>query len=317
MQTETLAPAVRIVRPLKESERRLERRVTLAVTILPFAGFVAGGIHLWNNGLSALDLGIFIGMYLFAGLGVTVGFHRLLTHRAFVAHPAIRVLLAIEGSMSLQGPVIKWVGDHRRHHAYSDVPGDPHSPHLEDAEGLWGVLRGLAHAHMGWLFERERTVFHRFVPDLLKDSAMLRVNALFPLWVLLSLGVPPLIGFTVTGRPSAALTAFLWGGLARIFLLHHVTWSINSICHFYGKRPFDAPDESTNNWALALISLGEAWHNNHHAFPSSARHGLLKWQLDPSAWFISLLDRLHLAGRIKLPSDQDLARRRAAPGIGR
>lgn len=311
MQTQVLRPvAKQITRPLRPDEKKLEKRITVAVTVIPFIGIGAAGMLFWKNGLSALDLAIFAGMYVFAGLGVTVGFHRLFAHRAFAAHPALRALLAIAGSMALEGPVIRWVADHRRHHAYADVPGDPHSPHLEEAEGLRGVLKGLWHAHMGWLFGKERTIFSRFVPDLLKDPVMQRIDSLFPLWALLSLAIPPALAFTFTGRPEAALTALVWGGLARIFLLHHVTWSINSICHFYGKRPFNAPDMSTNNWALSLISLGESWHNNHHAFPSSAKQGLEPWQLDPSAWFISAMERLGVVSRIKLPSEQDLARRR-------
>jgi stearoyl-CoA desaturase (delta-9 desaturase) len=242
---------------------------------------------------------------------VTVGFHRLFTHRSFEATPWVRYALAIMGSLSVEGPIIRWVADHRRHHAFSDQPGDPHSPHLDEGPGFMGVAKGLWHAHMGWFFSDEQTSANRWAPDLVKDPVLRKIDSLFPLWVTISFALPPIIGFVVTGTLKGAVLAFLWGSLARIFLLHHVTWSVNSICHFYGSRPYKTTDFSTNNWALAIVSFGESWHNNHHAFPTSAVHGLGKGQIDASAGFIALLQKLHLVKDVKHVSPKQLEIKRA------
>jgi len=307
IQTESRT-GITAVRP--DNVQRLERRVTLAVTILPFLGTVVAVPLLWGRGIGFPDVAIFLFMYCLTGLGVTVGFHRMLTHGSFDAKPWVRATLAACGSMALQGPVIRWVADHRRHHAFADLPGDPHSPHLEEAEGIKGVLTGLWHSHMGWLFDKETTKVSRFAPDLLKEPAMRQVDRLFPLWAATSFLAPALLGLLITRSLYGALTAFVWGGLFRIFLLHHVTWSINSICHFYGSRAFATQDYSTNNWLLSLVSFGEAWHNNHHAFPTSARHGLGRWQPDPSAALIRLLAKLGLAWNIKLPGEKQMTAKR-------
>jgi stearoyl-CoA desaturase (Delta-9 desaturase) len=299
-------PQIPGVVPLPDSTAKLQRRLTLAVTIIPFLGFAAALWMLWGRGLSATDVGIMVGFYAFTGLGVTVGFHRLFTHRSFRTTPAVRGLLAIAGSMAIQGPVIKWVADHRRHHAFADQPGDPHSPHLDEGPGIKGVLRGLWHAHIGWFFDTEVTSIKRWAPDLLKEPMMRKIDALFPLWAVLSFMGPGLVGLAITQTWSGAVSAFLWGGLARIFLLHHVTWSVNSICHFYGKRPHETTDHSTNNWPLAIISFGESWHNNHHAFPTSAVHGLERRQIDPTAGVIRLLEKLHLAWDVKEVTEKQL-----------
>lgn len=306
--TSSSRTGITVIRP--EPVQRFERRLTLAVTVIPFIATIFAVVYFWGRGVGALDLAIFFAMYCLTGLGVTVGFHRMLTHGSFNAKPWVRATLAACGSMALQGPVIRWVADHRRHHAFADLPGDPHSPHLEEAEGVKGVLAGLWHSHMGWLFEKETTKVSRFAPDLLKEPAMRKVDRLFPLWVALSLLIPAFLGLAITRSLYGALTALIWGGLVRIFFLHHITWSINSICHFYGSRAFVTQDFSTNNWLLSLVSFGEAWHNNHHAFPTSARHGLGKWQLDPSAALIRGMQKLGLAWDIKLPEDKQLAAKR-------
>jgi stearoyl-CoA desaturase (delta-9 desaturase) len=218
------------------------------------------------------------------------------------------MFLAVTGSMSLQGSLISWVSTHRRHHAYADKEGDPHSPHMDGA-GFAGILRGLWHAHLGWLFDVEKTSAERWAPDLLKDQDLRRIDRAFPWLALTSFALPAVIGLAVTGSATGALRMFLWAGLARIFLLHHVTWSINSICHFYGRRPFETTDESTNNWVLSLISFGESWHNNHHAFPTSAVHGLGKWQVDLSAIVIGGLERLRLVRNVKRVNERQLDRK--------
>jgi len=295
------------VRPLDASTAKLQKRLVLVVTIVPFLGFIAAAWKAWGTGLGGPDVAIFVGMYFLTGFGITVGFHRLFTHQSFETKPWVRYAFAIAGSMAIQGPVIRWVADHRRHHAFSDRPGDPHSPHLDEGPGVKGVLKGLWHAHIGWFFDEEQTSARRWAPDLVKDPVMRRIDSLFPLWVLISFALPPLLGGVITGTLEGALTAFLWGSLARIFLLHHVTWSINSICHFYGDRPYQTTDFSTNNWVLSLISMGESWHNNHHAFPTSAVHGLRPYQIDLTAGVIRTMKALGLAWDLKLVSEKQLA----------
>ncbi|MBX5468478.1 MAG: acyl-CoA desaturase [Thermoleophilaceae bacterium] len=299
---------------MSETERTLsqaERTVTLIGVLLPFAGFVAALVLLWNGGVGWSDLAILAGMYLLTGLGVTVGFHRLLTHRAFDAPRAVRYAFAVLGSMAVQGAVIDWVADHRKHHAFTDVEGDPHSPHGH-GPGVRGVLRGLWHAHMGWLFETQGTADHRrYARDLVEDPGMRAIDRAFPLLVALTLAIPFAAGWLLTGELSGAVTGLIWGGLVRVFLLHHVTWSVNSVCHFHGRRRFATEDRSTNVFWLALPSLGESWHHNHHAFPRSARHGLRWWELDLSALVIAALRRLGLARDVVLISPERQEERRA------
>jgi stearoyl-CoA desaturase (delta-9 desaturase) len=276
---------------------RAERTANLLGVVVPFLGVLIAIVLLWNRAVDATDLAIFGAMYLVSGLGVTVGFHRLLTHRAFQTHRWLRCLLAALGSLSVQGPVIDWVADHRKHHAYTDQDGDPHSPHAGHGAGLVGMLRGLWHAHTGWLFRTHgQASSRRFARELLEDPAMRALNRAFPALALASLLLPFLLGLAFGGGVLAAgLSALLWGGLVRIFLVHHITWSINSICHFFGRRRFATADYSTNVFWLALPSLGEAWHHNHHAFPRSAFHGLRWYELDPSGWLILALARAGLA----------------------
>jgi stearoyl-CoA desaturase (delta-9 desaturase) len=230
--------------------------------------------------------------YSLTGLGITVGFHRLLTHRSFKTSAPMRALFAVLGSAAIEGPVIEWVANHRKHHRFSDQPGDPHSPHVGHGGGWRGALAGLFHAHVGWIFsEQELASEERYAKDLLADPVVRFVDRMFVLWVFAGLAVPFALGCALTGTLVGGLTGLLWGGAVRIFLLHHSTFSINSLCHFFGRRGFETSDESRNLLWLSLPTLGEAWHNNHHAFPTSARHGLRWWQLDPSAWIIAGLER--------------------------
>src|SRR3954465_210869 len=293
---------------------RLERQITVVAVVLPFAGFIAALFLLWGGAVSGRDLAILAVMYVAVGFGVTIGFHRLFTHRSFEAKPWLRGTLAILGSMSVQGAVIHGGAHHRRHHTFTDEEGDPHSPHTHDAQGLKGVLTGLWHSHMGWLFDGERSSARRFAPDLRKDPLIRKIDSLFPVWALLGLALPALAGSIPScSNPVAALTAFVWAGLVRVFLLHHATWSVNSICHMYGKRPFETEDESRNNWAVAIVSLGEGWHHSHHAFPTSAKHGLSARQLDPSYALIRLFERLGWATNVKHPKPEQIeAKRRGA-----
>ena len=287
------------VEKMNRERATLQRRLVLVVTVIPFAAFLYAVAINWGRGLTVSAAAIALGFYVFTGLGITIGFHRYFTHQSFETSRFMRALFAVAGSMAVQGSVIKWVADHRRHHAFSDKEGDPHSPHLDEGPGVRGLAKGLWHAHMGWLFSDEQTSARRWAPDLLKDPTIVQIDRLFPLWVALTFALPPLLGFAVTGTVSGALAAGLWGSLIRVFFLHHVTWSINSVCHFYGKRPFEGDDHSTNNWILALISFGESWHNNHHAFPTAAVHGIDRGQVDISGGLISLMEKVRLARNVK------------------
>jgi stearoyl-CoA desaturase (Delta-9 desaturase) len=276
---------------------RLERSVNIAAVVVPLLGVIVAAALLWSHFLGPRDLAIFAAMYALSAIGITVGFHRLLTHRAFQTHRWLRYTLAVLGEMALQGPVIDWVADHRKHHTFTDGEGDPHSPHAGRGAGLRGIVGGLWHAHVGWLFSTHgQASSRRFAPDLREDSGMRAINRVFPWVALASLAVPFALGVALSGGSLVAgLSALLWGGLVRIFLVHHITWSINSICHFFGSRRFATDDHSTNVFWLALPSMGEAWHHNHHAFPRSAFHGLRWYELDPSGWLILGMAKVGLA----------------------
>jgi len=297
---------------------RLERNLNIAAVVIPFLGVIAAAFFAWNHLLYWQDLMLLAVLYLLTGLGVTVGYHRLLTHRAFETKPWLRYTFAVLGSLALEGSVVAWVADHRKHHAFADQEGDPHSPHVGHGGGLKGMLTGLFHAHMGWLFKNHGQASGRqFAKDLLEDPGMRRINRAFPWLALSTLALPALLGYAISGgQPKAALTAFIWAGLVRIFLVHHVTWSINSVCHYFGNRRFQTEDRSTNVFWLALPSFGEAWHHNHHAFPRSAFHGLRWYELDPSGWLIAALERLGLAWNVVRISPQR-QRQRMVEGIRR
>jgi stearoyl-CoA desaturase (Delta-9 desaturase) len=240
-------------------------------------------------------------MYALTALGITVGFHRLFSHRAYATNRVLQLFLAVLGSMAAEGPLLKWVALHRRHHQYSDQPEDPHSPH-QHGQSLAGLLRGLWHAHVGWVFQADPPELPHYVKDLRQSRLLRMASALFPLWVAIGLLVPAALGGLLTGTWTGALFGLLWGGLVRIFLVHHVTWSVNSVCHLWGCRPFRTNDHSRNNFIFGVLAFGEGWHNNHHAFPTSARHGLRWWQIDMSYWVIRALALLGLAWKVSLPA---------------
>ncbi|MFF3565675.1 acyl-CoA desaturase [Streptomyces sp. NPDC002574] len=285
-------------------------QITLGLFIaIPFLALVAAIPFAWGRGLSWLDLGLMVGMYFLGCHGITIGFHRHFTHGSFKANRPLKIALAIAGSMAVEGPVVRWVADHRRHHRYSDAEGDPHSP-WRYGETLPALLKGLWWAHMGWLFDEEQTPQQKYAPDLVKDPAIRRVSRDFWLWTTVSLALPPLVGGLVTMSWTGAATAFFWGSLVRVALLHHVTWSINSICHAVGKRPFRSRDKSGNVWWLAVLSCGESWHNLHHADPTSARHGVLRGQIDSSARIIRWFEMLGWATDVRWPTSDRIAARR-------
>jgi stearoyl-CoA desaturase (delta-9 desaturase) len=278
---------------------RAHRNVNIAAVIVPFLAFIAAIPLLWDSVVGWSDLLILAVIYPATALSITIGFHRMLTHRAFETYRPIKYLLAVLGSMAVQGDVISWVSDHRKHHAFTDEEGDPHSPHVGHGDGALAGLRGLFHAHVGWLFlHHSGAEAKRFSPDLLEDRGMRRISKNFIPLVLLSLLLPFALGYLLTGELRGALTGLLWGGLVRIFMVHHVTWSINSICHFFGRRRFETDDESTNVAWLSLFSFGESWHHNHHAFPRSATHGLRWYELDVSGMIIRAMQRLGLAWNV-------------------
>lgn len=287
-----------------------ERIALIGFIAVPFLALLAAIPVAWGWGLGVTDLVIAAVMYVVTGLGITVGFHRYFTHGSFRANRPLKIALAVAGSLAIEGPVIRWVADHRRHHAFSDREGDPHSP-WRYGETVPALMKGLYHAHMGWLFDVEQTNPRRYTPDLLKDRDIRVISALFPVWVTVSVGLPAVVGGLVTWSWQGAATAFFWGSLVRIGLLHHVTWSINSICHAMGERPFRSRDRSGNVWWLAVLSFGESWHNLHHADPTCARHGVLRGQIDSSARTIWLFERLGWATNVRWPEEQRLAARRA------
>jgi stearoyl-CoA desaturase (delta-9 desaturase) len=267
----------------------------LLTVVLPPLIIVAAIVVFWNKVVGVHDLVLAFAMYFFTGFGVTVGFHRMLTHRSFRTSKPVEYLFAAAGSMAVQGPVINWVADHRKHHAHTDEEGDPHSPHVGAGKGFKGAMRGLLHAHVGWLLtEHGRAERAKYARDLVEDRGMRLIDRAFVGLLILGLLLPAGLGWLITGSYKGALTGLLWGGLVRVFLLHHVTWSINSVCHFFGRRRFETEDKSTNVWWLALPSMGEAWHHNHHAFPRSAVHGLGRFELDPSSWIIWAMEKLGL-----------------------
>ncbi len=300
---------------------RSQRTVNIVAVVLPFLAFcVAVGVF-WNQLIGWTDVAIMVSIYVVAALGITIGFHRMLTHRAFQTSPALAYTFAVMGSMGVQGPVIHWVADHRKHHAHTDEEGDPHSPHVGPAtSGLLGPIKGLYHAHVGWLFtEQGRANRRKYAPDLCEDRGMRWISRNFHWIALGSLALPFVLGLTISGTLKGGLTALLWGGFVRIFFLHHVTWSINSICHFFGSRRFATEDHSTNVLPLALLSMGEAFHHNHHAFPRSAQAGLkgVEKAMDPSMWVINGLERLGLVWNVVRITPERQAEKQAEAGPAR
>ena len=272
--------------------------MNLIGVFLPLVGVLVAIVLLWDTAVGWASLAVLAAMYVVSVMGVTLGFHRLLTHRSFATYKPVQYGLAIIGSMAVQGPVMNWVADHRKHHAHTDQEGDPHTPHGHGS-GFKGAVVGLWYAHMGWLFERSGTSEHqRYCRDLYEDRGMRFIHRTFGLWVLIGIAIPAAIGLAVTGTWLGALEAALWGGAVRVFLGHHVTWSINSVCHFFGTRRFDVEDHSTNVFWLSVLSMGESWHHNHHTFPRSAFHGLKSWEIDPTGLVIRGMRRVKLAWNV-------------------
>ena len=274
--------------------------VNFAGVVTPFIGLVVAIVLLWGIAFNWIHLVILGSMYLATAVGITVGYHRLFTHRSFKTSKLVTAVLAALGSMAVEGPVLQWVAVHRSHHQHSDKDDDPHSPNMHGG-GLWATICGMWHAHMGWMLNMHPRGLARYTRDLRQDKLIRRMSKLFPLWVFIGLLIPAVLGGLFTLSWTGVLLGFLWGGLVRVFLVHHVTWSINSVCHLWGTRPFRTHDESRNNAIFGVLALGEGWHNNHHAFPTSARHGLRWWQFDASYLIIWIMSKIGLAYDVRTP----------------
>jgi stearoyl-CoA desaturase (delta-9 desaturase) len=285
------------------------RVMTLTVILVPLLGVLSAPFFVWGWGFGWTDLGLLLSMYVLTALGITVGFHRLFVHRSFETYAWVKFIWAVLGSMAVQGSLFNWVALHRRHHQFSDTANDPHSPRHEGT-GVLALLKGFWHAHIGWFFQADPPDLLRYVADLRQSRSLRAASYLFPLWVALGLAIPAVLGGLITRSWAGVWTGLIWGGLVRLFLVHHVTWSVNSACHLWGARPFKSDDESRNNALFGILALGEGWHNTHHAFPTSARHGLRWWQIDASYAVIRALQLFHLAWNVKLPTDEALANER-------
>ena len=306
----TVGPLPSDIQPVENET--LDRIITGLVTIIPFIAVIVAGWQVWGSALNWTDVVLFVVMYFFTGIGITVGFHRLLTHRSFKTSPWLRGLFGILGSAAIEGPVISWVADHRKHHTFSDEHGDPHSPHVDHGGGFKGAMKGLFHAHVGWIFiHTQRGNKERFAPDLIKDPVINWVDRTFILWAIAGLLLPFFLGWIIGGTLVAGLTGLLWGGLVRVFVLHHFTYSINSLCHTFGKKEFETTDESRNLALIAIPTLGEAYHNSHHAFPTSATHGLRWYQVDVSALVIDGLEKVGLVWDVVRVSPDRMASKAA------
>ena len=281
----------------------------LALTILPFVGVILTIIFAWGRGISLTSLLLFLGFYFITTVGIGVGYHRLFTHKGFQIKPWLKAILALSGSFALQGPVIRWVADHRRHHAFSDRPGDPHSPHLHEDESYLSMVKGLWYSHIGWMFDSEETTAKKFAPDLLKDKMIVMLDRYYWLWIVLTFALPGLLGLLITGTFTGFLEGVLWGGVVRVFFLHHVTWSINSVCHVFGRRPYKTRDESRNNAIFGVLAFGEGWHNNHHAFPAAAVHGFHWWQVDLNGFMIWLFEKMGWVWNVTRVTEEQKSRR--------
>jgi stearoyl-CoA desaturase (Delta-9 desaturase) len=310
MNDATAAAAIPVA-TVRPRTSRASQVVTLLAVLIPPVGLLSAMGLLWGVAFHWIDVVLLVTLYTVCAFGTTIGFHRYFTHKGFEARPPVKALLAILGCMTMQGPVTQWVTDHRKHHALSDREGDPHSPHAGFDDTAWGAVKGFVHAHVGWLFENmgmeQGLVYGR---DLYEDRVIRWIDRLFVVWVVLTFGIPFAVGYAVAGSWEAGVEALVWGGLLRVFLYQHATFSVNSICHMFGRKDYRSRDEARNNWIVALLVFGEGWHNNHHAFPASARHGLDRFQLDVSWWVIRTMEKLGLVWNVRIPTPEQRDRRR-------
>lgn len=283
--------------------RKLQLRHFLLFDVLPGWGFLIAIALLWLQPITWIEISLLVGMWAITGIGITVGYHRLFTHRSFQTTTPIRVILTILGSMAGQGPLTSWVALHRRHHEYSDQQGDPHSPRLH-GDNLWGNIRGFVHSHFSWMLSHEYPNIVYYAPDILRDQLIAKTSRLYPVWFLLGLILPAVVGGILSGTLQGVAYGFLWGGVVRVFFVGNIIWAINSFGHTVGSHLFNTKDYSANNIYLAVVSLGESWHNNHHAFENSAKFGLYWWQFDLGYWVILGLEFFNLAWKVKRPTSK-------------
>ncbi len=306
---DTTAAAAIPVATVRPRTSRVSQVVTLVAVLLPPVGLLSAMGLLWGVAFHWVDVVLLVSLYTVCAFGTTIGFHRYFTHKGFEARLPVKVTLAILGCMTMQGPLTQWVTDHRKHHALSDKPGDPHSPVAGFEDTAWGAVKGFVHAHVGWLFENmgmeQGMVYGK---DLYEDRVIRWIDRLFVVWVVLTFGIPFAVGYGVGGSWQAGVEGLVWGGLLRVFLYQHATFSVNSICHMFGRKDYRSRDEARNNWIVALLVFGEGWHNNHHAFPASARHGLDRFQVDVSWWVIRAMERLGLVWNVRIPTPEQRAR---------
>jgi stearoyl-CoA desaturase (Delta-9 desaturase) len=292
-----------------ESAPLAVRLVTVLIIVAPLLGVIAAPFFVWGWGFGWTDLGLLLGMYFLTTMGITVGFHRLFVHRSFETFMWEKFIWAVLGSMAVQGSLFQWVGRHRKHHQHSDTPEDPHSPQF-GGKGVLGLMRGFWHAHIGWFFDADPSDLDHYVKDLSASRTLRVASYLFPIWVVLGFAIPAVLGGVITRSWGGVWTGLIWGGLVRLFVVHHVTWSVNSACHLWGFRPYRSNDMSRNNVLFGILAMGEGWHNTHHAFPTSARHGLRWWQIDVSYWLIRVLALVGLAWNLKVPTLEAQAKER-------
>jgi stearoyl-CoA desaturase (delta-9 desaturase) len=279
------------------------RIVTFLAILLPLLGVIAAPFFVWGWGFGWTDLGLLVGSYLITALGITVGYHRLFVHRSFETYPWVKFLFAVFGSMAIQGSLFQWAAVHRRHHQHSDTPDDPHTPH-HSGVGIWGMIKGFWHAHIAWFFRPDPPEIWRYIKDLRASKSLRIASALFPLWATLSIILPGILGGVITQSWMGVWTGLIWGSAVRIFLVHHITWSVNSACHIWGRQPYKSDDHSRNNLVFGILAMGEGWHNTHHAFPTSARHGLRWWQPDFSYYTIKAMNLVGLAWDVRVPTKE-------------
>ena len=301
----TVSPEINTSEPVQVNSRAM--RITIAVfVIIPLLAVIAAIPVAWGGWLGWTDIALMVLFYSITAIGITVGYHRYFTHGSFKTNRTIKIILAIMGSMALQGSIAQWVADHRKHHKYSDEVGDPHSP-WRYGTSKRAVAKGLYYAHVGWLFDENQSPVVKYAPDIAGDADLRAISRWFPGIAVMTLLLPAILGGLITWSWAGALTAFFWATLIRVALVHHITWSVNSICHVFGTRPFDSRDLSTNVWWLAIPALGESWHSLHHAEPTAARHGVLKGQMDISAWLIRGLEVTNLASDVRWPKPERVA----------
>jgi len=297
---ESLARAIVQLNPKSARAKRVVALVTIGV---PAVGFVVAAYLATTGRATALDYILFVAFYAIQMFGITLGFHRYVAHKSFKTSRLFEGVLMITGSMALEGPLSFWVSTHRRHHRYADELGDPHSPNLSGAGSL-AKLKGLWYAHIPWMFSDQESRVNVFAPDVLRDRYLYNYSRTYPIWALLSLVLPGVLGLTVGGTVAAGFSGFIFGGLARVFVANQAAWCVGSISHMFGSRPFVNRDNSANNWPVAIFTFGEGLQNNHHAFPGAYRHGMRWWEPDASGWVLAALAKAGIVWDLHMPSRQ-------------